>query len=166
MAGGTSLETLAEKSPKRKSPPGTTTARQKKKPKAQTKIKVRGRDYTTRKSIIHLVKEDAQRAALKDFKDSHRLYGTVIRGTTNKGYVVAFDIFPSECKTCVVIRKRLMTVADSDKEPEGERRLDGSSSPSAAAGVRRRRDDRSTTTTTNNKPTTSTFKQSEMIFCL
>jgi hypothetical protein len=105
-------------SPKRKSPPGTTTAPQLKKTKAQTKIKVRGRVYTTRKAIIHLLTKDKQKAVLKEFKDRHRLYGTVLRGTENKGYVVSFDIFPTECKTCAVIRKRLTTVADGEEEKE------------------------------------------------
>jgi hypothetical protein len=68
--------------------------------------------------IIHLLTDDAQKATLMHFKDNHWLYGTVLQGTANKGYVVAFDIFPVQCKTCVMIRKHLTTVVEGDEEKE------------------------------------------------
>jgi hypothetical protein len=88
-----------------------------KKTKAQTKIKIRGHVYIAAlKSIIHLLTHDAQKVSLKHFKDSHHLYVTVLRGASNKGYFVSFDIFPAACKICVVIRKYLTAVADGDEE--------------------------------------------------
>jgi hypothetical protein len=96
--------------------PGTTTARQAKKPLSQTKIKINCRVFTRKSEIKFLVSSDEQRQTLRNFKDNYRLYGTVISGGSNKGYSVEFDIFPVNMKKVHMARRRLTVVKDGEEE--------------------------------------------------
>jgi hypothetical protein len=105
---------------KRKSPPGTTTARHSKKSMSSTKIKLNCRVYTQRKEIWHILADDDQRLALRGFRDDYKLYGTVASGGSNKGYVVLFDIFPANHKAVHLIRRRLTVVQNGENEDQND----------------------------------------------
>lgn len=59
--------------------PGETTARKKKAVQGATKIKLGCRVHTMRKQIFHILNQQ-QKECLKGFKDTYRLYGTVVSG--------------------------------------------------------------------------------------
>jgi hypothetical protein len=115
---GNARSTVNKTSTRRKSPPGTTTARQTKKSLSTTKIKIGCRVYTKRKEIFHILANDEQRSALQGFRDDYRLYGTVVSGGSNKGYVVLFDVFPVDHKKVQVVRRRLTVVQGNENESQ------------------------------------------------
>ena len=103
---------------KRKSPVGTTTARNKKTKKTQTKIKLGCRIYSTRKTLFlcGLLNENQQNA-IRSFPQNFRLHGTVKSGKGTSGYNVEYDLFPAGDKLCRgVLRNRMVTLKEGEEE--------------------------------------------------
>jgi hypothetical protein len=108
---------------KRKIAPGTTTARHAKKPLSMTKIRIGCRVYIAKSTLKFLLSSDEQKQCLNDFRENHRIYGTVLSGASNKGYNVEFDILPSNQKKVHLTRKRLTVVKDGEEEQIEEERI-------------------------------------------
>jgi Transposase IS4 len=107
-------------STRKRSSPGTTTARQNKgsmkKAKGAQRIAPGGRVKVTRKNLWPIVTEESQKDVLKNFNDNYNFYGTVIGGGGNKGWKVEFNLFPTNSKVVLLQRKRIHLVADGEEE--------------------------------------------------
>jgi len=115
-----SQQPTAPRAAKKKSPPGTTTARKGKKSKAQTSIKLGCRVFTTRRSLVCTgILSDIQKEALSDYSQSFKLHATLKSGNTKCGYVVEYDRLPAGHKIVTgVARGRLRVLEAGQDEPE------------------------------------------------
>jgi hypothetical protein len=105
---------------RKRSSPGTTTARQNrgtaKKAKGSQRIAPGGRVKVTRKNLWPIVQDDNQKAVLKNYNDNYNFYGTVVSGGGNKGWKVEFSLFPASNKVVLLQRKRIHLVASGEEE--------------------------------------------------
>ena len=103
---------------KKASPPGTTTARKKKKPKVdQDKMKIGVRCSVTRKALYLCGRlDDEQKAAIKDFPQTYKCFGTVRSGKERTGYNIDFDLFPAGNKTVIGLSRPKIFVLRNGQE--------------------------------------------------
>ena len=112
-------EAVSVRKAKRKSPMGTTTARNKKKSKEETKIKIGCRIQSQRK-ILYLCGRLSQQQQdfMKEYPNNYRFYGTVMSGKGATGYTVDYDLFPAEHKRVIgLMRQRLTVMKLGAEEP-------------------------------------------------
>ena len=103
---------------RKRSSPGTTTARQinAKKAKGASRITSGGRVKVARKDLFHIVMIEEQKTILKGYNDNYNFFGTVVSGTGNKSWKVSFDLFPADFKVAVVTRRRIKLVGAGEDE--------------------------------------------------
>ncbi|KAG7337259.1 hypothetical protein IV203_026852 [Nitzschia inconspicua] len=101
---------------KRKASPVTTARQQRKKTKAEERIKIGCRVKIQKKNLFHLLVTDQQKESLKGFNQNYNCYGTIKSGNAAAGYRVAFDNLPYEDKEVFVKRKKLTAVGSGNKE--------------------------------------------------
>jgi Transposase IS4 len=120
--------TITANSQKKRSSPGTTTARQNKtnakKAKGSSRITPGGRVKVTKKNLFQIVNDENQRNVLKTYNENYNLYGTVISGSGSKGWKIEFDLFPQQNKMCIVNRKRITLVAKGEEETPYDKAAD------------------------------------------
>ncbi|KAG7358334.1 hypothetical protein IV203_014922 [Nitzschia inconspicua] len=92
---------------KRKASPVTTARQQRKKTKAEERIKIGCRVKIQKKNLFHLLVTDQQKESLKGFNQNYNCYGTIKSGNAAAGYRVAFDNLPYEDKEVFVKRKEV-----------------------------------------------------------
>jgi hypothetical protein len=109
---------------KKKMSPGETSARQKKKKTGGPRITLRCRVKITRKHLWPILRHEEQREVVKGFQDSYNFYGRVISGNNSTGYVVRFDLLPSDKKDVNVGRKRISVVVEGEEERPFDRQSD------------------------------------------
>ncbi|KAG7353851.1 hypothetical protein IV203_003206 [Nitzschia inconspicua] len=90
---------------KRKASPVTTARQQRKKTKAEERIKIGCRVKIQKKNLFHWLVTDQQKESLKGFNQNYNCYGTIKSGNAAAGYRVAFDNLPYEDKEVFVKRK-------------------------------------------------------------
>ncbi|KAG7370284.1 hypothetical protein IV203_028030 [Nitzschia inconspicua] len=90
--------------------PVTTARQQRKKTKAEERIKIGCRVEIQKKNLFHLLVTDQQKELLKGFNQYYNCYGTIKSGNAATGYKVAFDNLPYEDKKVFVKRKMLTAV--------------------------------------------------------
>jgi len=108
---------------KKASPPGTTTARKKKKKKVdQDKMKIGCRVSVTRKGLYLCGRvSDEQKAAIKDFPQTYKCFGTVRSGKQKTGYNIEFDLFPAGQKIVLGLTRAKIIVLKAGAEEKALR---------------------------------------------
>jgi hypothetical protein len=106
---------------RKRSSPGTTTARQStkrnaRKQKSAARIGPKCRVKVKRSHLYPVLVSDEQRAVLKDFNDNYNLYGNVVSGSGNKGWKISFDMLPVDQKDVVVVRKKIKLISKGEEE--------------------------------------------------
>ncbi|KAG7374080.1 hypothetical protein IV203_013175 [Nitzschia inconspicua] len=109
---------------KRKASPVTTARQQRKKTKAEERIKIGCRVKIQKKNLFHLLVTDQQKESLKGFNQNYNCYGTIKSGNAAAGYRVAFDNLPYEDKEVFVKRKKLTAVGSGNEETPYDKNTD------------------------------------------
>ncbi|KAG7370309.1 hypothetical protein IV203_028055 [Nitzschia inconspicua] len=109
---------------KRKASPVTTARQQRKKTKAEERIKIGCRVKIQKKNLFHWLVTDQQKESLKGFNQNYNCYGTIKSGNAAAGYRVAFDNLPYEDKEVFVKRKKLTAVGSGNEETPYDKNTD------------------------------------------
>jgi Transposase IS4 len=110
---------------RKKSSPGTTTARQAKKGnKKKSRIGPKSRVKVKRSELYPVLITDQQRSVCKDFNDNYNFYGNCISGSGSKGWKIAFDSLPVGEKEVVLLRRKIQLVGDGEEEVLYDRATD------------------------------------------
>jgi Transposase IS4 len=142
---------------RKRSSPGTTTARQKDKSKKRKDGSTTGSRITPGKRVKVRKKEFFQLCSIeaqhfiKNYNENYNFYGNVISGSGNKGWKIEFDLLPVDHKQVVVARKKIALVAVGDEEAPYDK----------AGDIERYL---STTSTKKKKKQQSSFQQSDGAF--
>ncbi|KAG7337193.1 hypothetical protein IV203_027675 [Nitzschia inconspicua] len=98
---------------------------QRKKTKAEERIKIGCRVQIQKKNLFHLLVTVQQKESLKGFVNQNfNCYGTIKSGNAAAGYKVAFDNLPYEDKEVFVKRKKLTAVGSGNDETPYDKSTD------------------------------------------
>ena len=111
------MTTSSKKRKKSADPQMTSRKRRSSCSKSGAKIGINSRVKTTRSNLYHALISDVQRECLPSTQaNNHNYYGTVVSGSSSKGYNVRFDALPHEENIVESFSRQKLTVVLAGEE--------------------------------------------------